>query len=253
MRAGRGRDSGRPTFVSGAPSPGPSVERLARQLSDRGPRDALTLELIEWLAGSSRFRAFAETYLDKIHKKLRNATDPEAVRDVRAELQTARLLLADRRFEVAFETYGSGKVGPDLTMTFRRNLIFDLEVTRLRRVRDATGTGAALLAKLRQLTPSTPNVVLLAIDGKTAEVVDVAASTRALRARADAKDESFFTTRGFDGSRGFYDRYLRLGAVLVWCEGAAGDARATLWTNRSARIPLPDQAGRACLECLRAP
>ena len=74
----------------------------------------MTVELIGWLAGSSRFRAFAGTYRDKIHKKLRNASDPEAARDVRAELQVARLLLADRRFEVAFEAYGSGKVGPDL-------------------------------------------------------------------------------------------------------------------------------------------
>ena len=64
--------------------------------------------------GSSRFRAFAETYRDKIHKKLRNATDPDAVRDVRAELQTARLLLADRRFEVALRglRLGQGRAGP---------------------------------------------------------------------------------------------------------------------------------------------
>ena len=73
----------------------------------------------------------------------------------------------------------------------------------------------------------------------------------ALRARADAKDEAFFTARGHDGSRGFYERYLRLGAVLVWCEGAVGEARATIWTNRSARIVLPDQAARAFLECMR--
>ena len=156
----------------------------------------MTVELIGWLAGSSRFRAFAGTYRDKIHKKLRNATDPEAARDVRAELQVARLLLADRRFEVAFEAYGSGKVGPDLTVSFRSTRTFDVEVTRLRHVPDVAGTGAALMAKLRQLTPSTPNVVVLAIDGETATAVDVAAATRALRARADAKDEAFFTARG---------------------------------------------------------
>ena len=233
-------------------SPAASVERLALELSDRGPEDPVTLELVAWLAESSRFRGFATTYRDKIHKKFRTATDPDAIRDVRAELQTARLLLADRRFEVAFEAYGSGKVGPDFTVSYRSTRTFDLEVTRPRRVPDVPGTAAALLAKLRQLTPSTPNVVLLAIDGDTAEAVDVAAATRALRARADAKDESFFTARGFEGSRGFYDRFLRLGAVIVWCEGTRGDARATLWTNRSARIALPDQAARACLDCLRA-
>jgi hypothetical protein len=40
--------------------------------------------------------------------------------------------------------------------------------------------------------------------------------------------------------------------VLVWCEGASGDARASAWTNRSARIPVPDRALRACVSCLRA-
>lgn len=239
--------------MSGGSAPGVSVERLARALTDRGPEDPVTLEIVAWLAGSSRFRAFAETYRPKIHKKLRNAADPDAVRDVRAELQAARLLLADRRFEVAFETYGSGKIGPDLTVTFRRTRAFDVEVTRLRRVPDVPGTGAAVMAKLRQLTPATPNVLLLAIAGETAEAVDVATATRALRARADAKDDAFFTARGFDDSRSFYDRYLRLGAVIVWCDGAAGDARASLWTNRSARIALPDQAARACVTCLRVP
>ena len=166
-------------------------------------------------------------------------------------MQTAHLLLTDRRFEVAFEAYSSGKVGPDLTVTFRSTRAFDVEVTRFRRVPDAVGAGAVLMAKLRQLTPSTPNVLLLAIDGDTADAVDVAAATRALRARADARDDAFFAGRGFEGSRGFYDRYLRLGAVIVWCEGARPEARATLWTNRSARIALPDQASRACVECFR--
>ncbi|MFL5678637.1 MAG: hypothetical protein ACJ77X_13510 [Chloroflexota bacterium] len=212
----------------------------------------MTIELIGWLAGSARFRTFAETYRDKIHKKLRNATDSDTARDVRAELQVARLLLADRRFEVSFEAYGSGKVGPDLTVSFRSTRTFDVEVTRLRRVPDAVGTGNAVMAKLRQLTPSTPNVLLLSIDADTAAGVDVGAAARALRARADAKDEAFFTARGFDGSRGFYDRFLRLSAVLIWCERATGEARASLWGNRSARIALPDQVARACLACLHA-
>jgi hypothetical protein len=109
-----------------------------------------------------------------------------------------------------------------------------------------------LLAKLRQLPPSAPNALLLTIEGDSADALDVAAATRTLRSRADRKDETFFQGRGFDGTRGFYERYLRLGAVLVWCEGAAGDARAALWINRSARIALPERAARACLLCLRA-
>jgi hypothetical protein len=237
-----------------ASASGPQVERLARDLLDRAPGDRLAEELLEWLADSARFRAFAEAHRDKIRKKLRTAADAEALRDVRAELQVARLLLADPRVDLAFEAYGSGKGGPDFTVTYRGTESFDLEVTRVRGVpRGAALTyGAPILAKLRQLRPSVANAVLIAVEGDSAEVLDVAAATRALRSRADAKDETFFARRGFDGTRGFYDRYLRLSAVFVWCEGAAGDARASLWTNQSARIGLPERAARACLRCLRA-
>lgn len=167
-------------------------------------------------------------------------------------MQIARLILTDRRFEVAFEAYGSGKPGPDLTVTFRGRHRFNLEVTRLRRQPDANGAGASLLAKLRQLPPSAPNAVLFAIDGETAEALDIAGATRGLRSRADAKEETFFASRGFDGSRGFYERFLRLSAVFVWCEGAHGSARTSLCTNRSARIALPELAARACLACLHS-
>jgi hypothetical protein len=83
-------------------------------------------------------------------------------------------------------------------------------------------------------------------------VLDVDAAIRLLRSRADAKDQTFFSSRGFDGTRGFYERFLRLGAVFVSAEGADGDARALIWVNRSARIALPEAAARAALRCLRA-
>lgn len=235
-----------------ATDPGTAVERLALYLFDRVPDDAMAEELAGWLSGSARFRAFAEVHREKIRKKLRGASDAEARRDVRAELQAAHLLLADRRIELAFEGYGSKSAGPDFSVTWRGGRSFNLEVTRLRRAPDESGYGGQLLAKLRQLPPSTPNVVLVAVEGDGAAAFDVTAATRALRARADKKDEAFFVGRGFEGTRGFYERYLRLGVVIVWCEGAAGDARATLWSNRSARIALPERADRACVLCLRA-
>ncbi|HEY8829435.1 MAG TPA: hypothetical protein VIM83_02430 [Candidatus Limnocylindria bacterium] len=232
-------------------TPGTAVEQLAGYLLDRGHQDGIAEELTGWLADSPRFRSFAHVHRDKIRKKLRTAVDPEALRDVRAELQVARLILVDPNIELAFEAYGSGKGGPDLTVTYRGRRSFNLEVTRLRRVPDATGFGPPLLAKLRQLPPSVPNAVLVAIGGSAAEALDVAAATRALRARADVKDETFFDRRGLAGTRGFYERYLRLGGVLAWCEGAAGDARAALWINGSARIPLPERDIRAVVRCLR--
>ena len=164
-RSGQGRDHrGRGAITTKdqtSAAPATAVERLAHQLSGRDPGDPLSQELVEWLAGSARFRAFAEAHRDKIRKKVRGAADPDSLRDVRAELRTARLLLADRRIELAFEAYGSGKTGPDFTITFRGARSFNLEVTRLRRLPDATGLGASLLAKLRQLPPSAPNAVLV--------------------------------------------------------------------------------------------
>jgi hypothetical protein len=233
-------------------APRATVEQLTAYLLDGGSRSAKTDELTGWLAGSARFRAFAEVHRDKIRKKLRTAADPESLRDVRAELQVARLLLVDPSIELAFEAYGAGKVGPDLTVTYRGRRSFNLEVTRLRRVPDETDFGPPLLAKLRQLPPSVPNAVLVAIGGTSAEALDVAAAAKALRSHADARDEAFFARGGFEDTRSFYDRYLRLGGVLIWCEGAIGDARAALWVNRSARIPLSERDIRAAVRCLRS-
>jgi len=238
--------------MAGPNAPATAVERLALDLLDEDAGGPLGAELIGWLTGSSRFRAFAEANRPKIRKKLRGAADADARLDVRAELQAAHLLLADRRTELAFEAYGSGNPGPDFTVSFRGERTFNLEVTRVHRATDGTAPAGQLLAKLRQLPPSMPNALLVAVEGDSAEAVDVAGASRALRARADQKDEAFFTSRGFDGTRGFYERYLRLGAVVVWCEGAAGDERAASWTNPSARIALPARALRGCLACLRA-
>lgn len=203
-----------------------------------------------WLAGSSRFAAFVEAHRSKIRKKLRGAADEASVRDVRAELAVARLLLADRRFALTFEAYGRGG-GPDFTATYRAGRPFNLEVTRLRRPPDAAAVAGVVLGKLRQLPPSAPNLLLVAVD-EAADAVDVGVAVRALRARADGKDEAYFAFRGIDGTRTFYEHLLRLGGVIVWCETAEGDRRAAWWGNGSARIAMPEATTRTVLACLRA-
>lgn len=200
---------------------------------------------------SRRFRAFAVAHQGKIRKKLRGAADEESRRDVWAELRTAQLLLADRRIDLAFEAHGSTIGGPDFAVTLRGATPFNLEVTRVRHDPVPKGIGRSILAKLRQLPPSVPNALLVAVEGADARSLDVAADVRALRARADSEDETFFTARGFAGRRGFYERFLRLGGVITWCDGATGDARAAAWQNPSARIPLSDRALRSCVAALR--
>ena len=187
-------------------------ERSTHDLFAGPPDDSMSDDLAAWLGTSSRFRAFAESHRDKIRKKLRSAIDVHARRDVRAELQVAHLLLADRRIELAFEAYGSTKRGPNFTVTFGGERSFNIEVTRMHRAPDLATYGGPLLAKLRQLPPSIPNVVLMAIEGDRVEAFDVAGAARALRARADTRDDAFFTSRGFNSARAFYQRFLRLGA-----------------------------------------
>lgn len=234
------------------PIPPPTLARTARDIVGDSGSDALEDELLVWLAGSARFRVFVEANRDKIRKKVRTAGDADALRDVRAELLAARLMLADRRVELAFEAYGTGRRGPDFTLTYRGTSTLNLEVTRLRRQPSATALATTILVKLRQLPPSVPNALVVAIDADGADGGDLSTATQSLRARADAKDEGFFARAGFAGSRGFFDRYLRLGAVIAWCERGTGDGRAALWTNASARIALPERAALACVACLRA-
>jgi len=212
--------------------------------------DGFADEVAGWLASSPSFRAFADAHRDKIRKKLRTAADAESRRDVRAELRAAHLLLADRRIQLAFEAHGSGRGGPDFTVSFRGAQAFDLEVTRLRGDPAAATHGGPLLAKLRQLQPSVANVLLIAMDGGRANALDVAAAVRGLRLRADAKDEAFFQRRGFDGTRDFYHRFLRLGVIVTWCEDGPEGARVQPWENGSARIPVPPAALRAGLAAL---
>lgn len=228
-----------------------SAERIARDIAGSGPGGSLAAELAGWLAGSSRFTAFVEAHRSKIRKKLHRAADEASVRDIRAELAVAWLALADRRFELAFEAYGRGG-GPDFTLTYRGGHPFNVEVTRLRRRPDGAAVAGVVLGKLRQLPPSVANLLVIAVEDEAADSVDVASAIRALRSRADRKDDQYFAFRGVDGTRAFYERFLRLGAVVVWCETAVGDRRAAPWVNASARIAVPKATMRALLARLRA-
>jgi hypothetical protein len=232
-------------------APALRVQHLASHLLGDSPDEALASDIITWLDRSAPFLAFAERHRDKIRKKLRGAGDLDARLDVRAEIRVAQLLLEDRRIDVAFEAYGSRQVGPDLTVSLHGERPFNIEVTRLRRLPDSVAVGGAIVAKLRQLPPSVPNVVLIAVDADDARSIDVAAAVLELRALADHRDEAFLARARIESGRAFYDRFLRLGAVLIWCERAGGEGRANAWVNGSARIVVPPRALRACLACLR--
>ena len=234
------------------PAAAPSSVRLAAELVEGTGAHALVPELVSWLSTTPRFRAFATANAAKLHKKLRGASDAEALRDVRLELFVAQRLLADRRIQLAWEPFGARQGGPDFTVSIAGARATTVEVTRVRRPPALVDAGVPWLAKLRQLPPGVPNVLVVGVEGASASALDVAGSVRTVRARADARDDAFLEARGIAGSRAFYDRFLRLGAVLVVAEDATGDEQAVAWRNGSARIAVPDVVLRACLAGLRS-
>jgi hypothetical protein len=228
----------------------PRIRRLISHVLPDATDDPLADELAAWLTQSARFEAFADVHRDKVRKKLRGATDAAARLDVRAELLVARLLHADRGMELGFEAYGSTKGGPDFTVTYRGERPVNLEVTRPHRPVEADDP-RPILAKLRQLPTGSPNALLIAVDGTDAGALDTATAVKTVRARADAREDPFFAARGLESAKRFYDRFLRLGAVIVFAESATDGRRAQVWANGSARIAVPERALRAMAKALR--
>jgi hypothetical protein len=235
------------------------TDELVRSVA-QGSRPALQSELGQWLEESPRFRAFVTAHQDKVRKKL-STTSEESRLDVRAELLVAYSILADRRFELAFEAYGARQVGPDLTVTYRANQRFNLEVTRVRAVADADmataepGSSVARLAnvvagKLRQLPGDAANALLIATRGLAVDEESLAAATRLLKMHNDRNDDAFFARRGLKTARDFYSQYLRLGGVVVLDE-APTPPGAIFYANREARRALPPEAVAALMVCLK--
>jgi hypothetical protein len=215
-------------------------------------RPGLQSELGHWMEDSSRFSAFISANQDKVRKKLRSS-DEENRLDVRSELLVAYLILAERRFELSYEAYGAGHVGPDLTITYRANQRFNLEVTRLRAIAESDPSIARLAnvitGKLRQLPGDAPNALVMTTRGLPLDEESLATATRQLKLHSDSKDDSFFTRRGLRNARDFYAQYLRLAGIFVLDEATA-PASAVFWANREARYPLSREAVAALTVCL---
>jgi hypothetical protein len=206
---------------------------------------SLGVEVGPWLVASPRFRAFAETYRDKIRKKARGMRDDEGRRDLAFELATAVRLLEERRFTVEYESYGVGQRAPDFRVTFRGTLRFNVEVRRLRRPAPTAGTPGdraplirAVCDKLGQLPPGMINVLVLGAEGASSAAEALVPAMDFLQERAAHKDEALFLQRGFTGIRDFLRHFQRLSGAM-WLAGESGAPRTSLWRNPQARHPLP--------------
>jgi hypothetical protein len=229
-----------------------AATQLALDVAGGTIASSLIAELTIWLE-EPRFRAFVEANRPKVRRKFRDARTADTLRDVRMELRLASLLVEDRRFDVGFETYGRGHVGPDFTLTFRGGRPTDLELTRRRPTpgADVNPYEAPVLGKLRQLQPSVPSVLVIATDpgGPGPSALDSAART--IVDHAEAGDEAWFARHGIASIRVFWAGFHRLGAVVAWREDAAPDDRSRTWVNPNARIAVARQLLVAIERCLR--
>jgi len=89
-----------------------------------------------WIKSSDRFKAFAESYRNKIRKKVNEAENDEVITDIRFELEMAYLMLQNNRFlKVEYEKCGTEERNPDFTVTCETGVIFNLEVKRIRKTK----------------------------------------------------------------------------------------------------------------------
>jgi hypothetical protein len=208
-----------------------------------GQPHLLSNELLEWMDVSSRFTAFVETYRDKIRKKIRVTREPESILDLRGELNVARGLLGDRRLAVEYEPYASAKRrGPDFTVTYRENLVFNIEVARIH----VDGSGVAgqdpprwqerilriLLYKLGQMQPGMSNLLVIHVREELARSFDLGKLMQEIKTRVEGRDPAFQELSRYESPAAFYKDFLHLSGILLWT------AEAQLWVNKQARPAL---------------
>jgi hypothetical protein len=197
----------------------------------------------------SRFTAFLDQYRSKVRKKARTLEGPRSWPDLWLELWTAARLLADRRFEVAYETYTAQKVrGPDLTATFRTHVICHVEIKHVRAALDAEKWAEVLCAKLGQCPPGAINVLLVGTGTQSADPCTVELALRELSRQTQRDEHAIFQRAGMPGARDFARQMARVSGVLHAADwDLAGTARQTLWQNPTARHALPPDLARALL------
>ncbi len=203
-------------------------------------------ELSQWMEASARFTAFVETYRDKIRKKIRITRATESILDLRGELEVAYRLLGDRRLAVAYEPYASTqRRGPDFAVTYRANLVFNVEVARMRAEEEGiTGNGPPrneerflriLLYKLGQMQPGKPNLLVVHTREAVRRSLDLDRLMQDTKIRVEGKDPAFYSFSRYASPAAFYKDFLHLSAILLWAD------QVQLWINKQARPGLDEK------------
>jgi hypothetical protein len=204
-------------------------------------------EFEQWVKVSRRFRGFAETYRDKIRKKLRNVRDDAGFRDLYCELETAYCLVQGQRFTVEYEKYAVLKQrSPDFTVAFRVNTFFNVEVTRIRslaatqnhnspEISNLRKVSESIYDKLGQMPPSIINVLLLVSEIPIEETEFIKLLT-ALPQQVRNNPEAFFTRYGFRDAADLLKYFRHVSAII--CRGQ-GLEIPIFWLNQQTKHQLP--------------
>jgi hypothetical protein len=204
----------------------------------------------EWIVESSRYAAFVTKNKDKIRKKLRVTGEKDAAADLLHELQVPYWLLQDKRFDVEYEPYMSGKGrGPDYAVTFRSNFVFNMEITHVRGLARSAAPASneptiyfrlidVLCGKLAQMRPNMANLLVVVTPADLLEPVELNAHIAWIKEKAEAKDTQFYSRQGFESASEFFKLFERLSAVMFYKSGE--EQRPILWRNPQARVKLPE-------------
>ncbi len=220
-----------------------ALDDLLKSIFD-DKKSAFYPEFEGWIRESRRFKAFATSYSTKIRAKLKNAHDEGSLKDLRAELETAALLLREERFTLEYERYAPLKQrGPDFTVTFKTHTPFNVEVRRIRSKELDEGDSDAYMGKLMtvlcdkvgQMPPSIVNMLWLITEQDISEA-DLSRAVITLRQLAERKTEEFFTRRGFKNASDFLRQYSHLSGVVLHQSGENG-----LWLNPLAKHKAPSE------------
>ena len=142
--------------------------------------------------------------------------EPDGVRDVLCELETAFYLLREPRFSLAYEAYvATQQRAPDFTLTYRTHLACHVEAARLRTspAPDAERLGELIGGKLGQMLPSAPNVLVVA--ARALPEVPLEQVLKQLQSRAERDDALLFARAHVRNRSEFFKFYTRLSAVIL--------------------------------------
>src|SRR5574341_1470861 len=142
-------------------------------------------------------------------------------------------------------TASAKRRGPDFAVTYRANLVFNIEVARVRV--EESGVGGIdlprkeerilriLLDKLGQMQPGMANLLIIHTREELARAIDLGRIMQEVKTRAERKDASFYNASRYTSPAAFFKDFLHLSGILLWA------AETQLWVNKQARPGLAEK------------